>query len=138
MPKKCKKCGLLNFDGEPKCVACGSTEFVPFKPNSKPLKSEPVSASNQPDTQTNITDNASLEEVSFSQTEIKNEFPVVNHPQVKKEPIRRKPDKQDIMFENKTSNPLKLILINAGIGIITLLTVFGIVRYIVVNGMLPG
>lgn len=48
MPKRCKNCGLLNFDEETHCVACGATEFEPFSTDqpinvadSTPVMSEP-------------------------------------------------------------------------------------------------
>lgn len=145
MPKKCKKCGLLNFDDEPACVACGATEFESFKPNSNNVKP----ALTQADPEPNLFQETSVSESNFAVHEPEEapadsleetaEIPVVvNPPQVKKQPPLVKQLRQEVIFEHKESNIFKLVLLNLAVGAVVLLTVFAVVRYLVVNGMLPG
>lgn len=129
MPKKCKKCGLLNFDDEPACVACGATEFESFKP-SLPQETS-VSESDL------VVQEA--EEVPADNLEETTEIPVVvEPPQVKKQPPLAKQLRQDVIFERKESNIFRLVLLNLAVGAVVLIAVFAVVRYLVVNGMLPG
>lgn len=145
MPKKCKKCGLLNFDDEPACVACGATEFESFKPISNYI--EPALTQDEPKPnlpqETNVSESdlvvQEAEEVPADSLEETAEIPVVvEPPQVKKQPPLAKQLRQDVIFEHKESNTFKLVLLNLAVGAVVLLAVFAVVRYLVVNGMLPG
>lgn len=48
MPKRCLNCGLLNFDEETHCVACGATAFEPFSADQPINVSDPTTVTSEP------------------------------------------------------------------------------------------